>query len=41
MINIVTPEKLNDAQRDALREFAKASGQNVSEQKKGFFDKFK
>ena len=41
VINIVTPEKLNDAQRDALREFAKASGQNVSEQKKGFFDKFK
>ncbi|MBL3716004.1 molecular chaperone DnaJ [Lactococcus garvieae] len=41
VVNIVTPEKLNEAQREALRDFAKASGQNVSEQKKGFFDKFK
>ncbi len=41
VVNIVTPDKLNDAQREALRDFAKASGQNVSEHKKGFFDKFK
>ncbi|GBG97529.1 molecular chaperone DnaJ [Lactococcus termiticola] len=38
IVNIVTPEKLNEEQKEALRAFAKASGNNVEEQKKGFFD---
>jgi len=38
IVNIVTPDKLNDAQKEALRAFAKASGDSVNEQKKGFFD---
>ncbi|GAX48008.1 molecular chaperone DnaJ [Pseudolactococcus reticulitermitis] len=42
IVNIVTPKKLNDAQKEALAAFAKASGQSVSAQKsEGFFDKLK
>ncbi|MGO2384221.1 MAG: DnaJ C-terminal domain-containing protein, partial [Pseudolactococcus laudensis] len=42
IVNIVTPKKLNDAQKEALTAFAKASGQSVSAQKpEGFFDKLK
>ena len=42
IVNIVTPKKLNEAQKDALKAFAKASGQTVSSQKpEGFFDKLK
>ncbi|MCJ1979774.1 molecular chaperone DnaJ [Pseudolactococcus carnosus] len=42
IVNIVTPKKLNDAQRDALQAFAKASGHTVTSQKpEGFFDKLK
>ncbi|MDN5415688.1 MAG: molecular chaperone DnaJ, partial [Lactococcus raffinolactis] len=42
IINIVTPKKLNDAQKEALIAFAKASGQSVNAQKpEGFFDKLK
>ncbi|MBM7643264.1 molecular chaperone DnaJ [Streptococcus loxodontisalivarius] len=41
-VNIVTPQKLNDAQKDALKAFAAASGdQPVHPKKKGFFDKMK
>lgn len=41
-VKIVTPKNLNDEQKAALREFAKAGGQTVSEQKEeGFFNKVK
>lgn len=40
--NIVTPTKLNDAQKEALKAFAEASGDKaVHPKKKGFFDKVK
>ena len=41
-VKIVTPTKLNDAQKDSLLAFAKASGdEKIAPQKKGFFDKVK
>lgn len=40
-INVVTPTKLNDAQREALKAFAAASDQKITPKKKGFFDKVK
>ena len=41
-VKIVTPTKLNDAQKEALRAFAKASGdEKIAPQKKGFFNKVK
>ena len=41
-VNIVTPTKLNDAQKEALLAFAKASGdEKIAPQKKGFFNKVK
>ena len=41
-VKIVTPTKLNDAQKEALLAYAKASGdEKISPQKKGFFDKVK
>lgn len=41
-VNIVTPTKLNEKQKEALRAFAEASGQEISTpKKKGFFDKMK
>ncbi len=41
-VNIVTPTKLNDRQKEALRAFAQASGEDVtSPKKKGFLDKMK
>lgn len=41
-VKIVTPTKLNDAQKDALLAFAKASGdEKIAPQKKGFFNKVK
>ena len=40
-VNIVTPTKLNDAQKEALRAFAVAGGAKVTHPKKGFFDKVK
>ncbi|MBM7635929.1 molecular chaperone DnaJ [Streptococcus saliviloxodontae] len=41
-VNIVTPTKLNDSQRAALKAFAEASGdQPIHPKKKGFFDKMK
>ena len=41
-VNIVTPTKLNDAQVEALKQFAQAGGDKVGNpKKKGFFDKVK
>ena len=41
-VKIVTPTKLNDAQKEALLALAKASGdEKIAPQKKGFFDKVK
>lgn len=41
-VNLVTPTKLNDAQKAALKDFAAASGlDEVHPKKKGFFDKVK
>ncbi|MGT2837327.1 molecular chaperone DnaJ [Streptococcus macacae] len=41
-VNVVTPTKLNEAQKEALQAFAKASNMNpVHPKKKGFFDKVK
>ncbi|MDU2267720.1 MAG: molecular chaperone DnaJ [Streptococcus salivarius] len=41
-VKIVTPAKLNDAQKEALLAFAKASGdEKIAPQKKGFFNKVK
>ena len=41
-VKIVTPTKLNDAQKEALLAIAKASGdEKVAPQKKGFFNKVK
>lgn len=41
-VKIVTPTKLNDAQKEALLAFAKASGEEkIAPQKKGFFNKVK
>lgn len=41
-VKIITPKNLNDEQKEALRTFAKAGGQSVSEQQEeGFFDKMK
>lgn len=38
-VNLITPKNLNEKQREALREFAKAGGDKVTEQEEGFFDK--
>ena len=41
-VNIVTPTKLNEAQKEALKAFAAASGEKeVHPKKRGFFDKVK
>ena len=40
-VNVVTPTGLNDRQKAALKEFARASNIDVKPQKKGFFDKVK
>ena len=41
-VKIVTPTKLNNAQKEALLAFAKASGdEKIAPQKKGFFNKVK
>lgn len=41
-VQIVTPKNLNEKQKEALRAFAEAGGQTVSEQKEeSFFDKMK
>jgi len=41
-VKIITPRNLNDEQKEALRSFAKVSGQTTTEQEpEGFFDKMK
>lgn len=40
-VNIEVPKKLAQKQKDLLRQFAEASGDEGMEQKKGFFDKVK
>ena len=40
-INVDVPTKLSDKQKELLREFAEISGDEVFEQRKGFFDKMK
>ncbi|MDO4680851.1 MAG: molecular chaperone DnaJ [Aerococcus sp.] len=40
-IKIITPKHLNKQQKQALREFAEASGNSVTEEEKNFWDKLK
>ncbi|MDE1549051.1 molecular chaperone DnaJ [Jeotgalibaca caeni] len=40
-VTIVTPKNLNDKQREALHAFAEASGDSVSHEEGGFFDKMR
>lgn len=40
-VKVVTPKSLNEDQKQALRQFAKAGGDRVDEQEEGFFDKVK
>lgn len=40
-VKVVTPSKLTDKQKEALREFARSCGEMPSEVEKGFFDKVK
>ncbi|MCL2681729.1 MAG: molecular chaperone DnaJ [Streptococcaceae bacterium] len=37
VVNIVTPKKLNNEQKEALQAFAQASGHNLKSEKKGLF----
>ncbi|NLB99402.1 MAG: molecular chaperone DnaJ [Lactobacillales bacterium] len=40
-VTIVTPKNLTDEQKDALRTFAEVSGDHLSEDSSGFFDKMR
>jgi molecular chaperone DnaJ len=40
-VKVIVPKKLNEKQKEILKDFAKESGDYVSKNKKGFFDKFK
>lgn len=40
-VNVEVPKKLNDKQKNILREFADLSGDEVHEQRKSFFEKMK
>ena len=40
-VTVVVPQKLNKEQQKLLRKFAEISGEEISEIKKGFFDKVK
>lgn len=40
-VNVEVPRKLNDKQKDVLREFADLIGDEVHEQRRSFFDKMK
>ena len=40
-VKVLTPQKLNDKQRELLQEFAKASGENINQEQKNFFKKVK
>lgn len=41
VVKVITPKDLNDKQKQALRDFAEASGDNVSEEEQNLFDKIK
>lgn len=40
-VKVVTPQKLNEKQRELLQEFGKASGENINPEQKNFFKKVK
>lgn len=40
-VKVVTPQKLNDRQRELLMELGKAGGENINPEEKGFFKKMK
>lgn len=40
-IRVVTPTKLTAKQKQLLREFAKAGGENPPDENKGFFERMK
>ncbi|MCZ0716781.1 molecular chaperone DnaJ [Aerococcus kribbianus] len=40
-VKVMTPKKMNDGQRQALRDFADATGDNVTEEEQNFFDKLR
>lgn len=40
-VKVITPKKLNDKQKELLREFADLSGEEIYAEDKGFFDKMK
>ncbi|MDO5707370.1 MAG: molecular chaperone DnaJ [Andreesenia angusta] len=40
-VKIITPKKMNEEQKDKLREFAEAMGEETKHNKKGIFDKIK
>lgn len=40
-LKVVTPQKLNERQQQLLQEFAKAGGENINPEEKGFFKKMK
>ena len=40
-VNVIVPKKLSEKQKEILREFAKESGDQIKEHKKGFFEKVK
>lgn len=40
-VKVMTPKHLNDGQKEALRKFAEATGDNVTEEEQNFFDKLK
>ena len=40
-VKVVTPKKLNDRQKQLLKEFAAASGESINPEEKGFFKKVK
>jgi molecular chaperone DnaJ len=40
-VKVLTPQKLNERQRELLKEFAKVSGENINPEQKNFFKKVK
>jgi molecular chaperone DnaJ len=38
---VIVPKKMNDRQRELLREFATLDNEHLEEQPRGFFDKLK
>ena len=40
-VKVLTPQKLNDKQKEALRKFGELCGENVNPEQKSFADKLK